>query len=90
MAAKISISFTDATLVTWAQEKAEREGKTLSAIFSEMAEHQRRREAMERYLDWAGGPTALTPETRERVRAELEGAPRRVKRGRRGTRKSAR
>jgi hypothetical protein len=72
VAAKISISLTDATLVDWAQRRAAREGKSVSAVFAELAERARRLEAMGEYLDWAGAPK-LTAEQREEIRREIEG-----------------
>lgn len=71
MAAKISISIPDPQLLEWAKQRAEREGSSLSAVFTEAVRVARQQEARDRYLEWAGPVGKLTPAREAEIRAEL-------------------
>lgn len=79
MAAKISISVPDPKLLEWARQRAERDGSSLSAVFTEAVRVARQQEARDRYLAWAGLVGELTPELEAEIRADL-GEPRSRKR----------
>jgi hypothetical protein len=70
MAAKISISVAEPTLLAWAKERAEREGVSLSSVFTEAIRRERQQEARERILAWLGPAAALTPEREAEILAE--------------------
>jgi hypothetical protein len=71
MAAKISISVADQALLTWAKERAEQEGVSLSAFFTDAVRRSRQRDARVRVAEWLGSAGALTPEREAEIRAEL-------------------
>lgn len=72
---KVSISIPDESLLEWAKERAETQGKSLSAIFTEALRVERQMEARRALLaDWPG-PRA-TPGEMAAIRAEWAGGPR--------------
>jgi hypothetical protein len=80
-ATKISISVVDAELLAWAKEYAAREGKSLSALFTDAVRAERRLAAGRELLaTWPDRP-ALTDEDRAAIRAEWDGGPRYEPRG---------
>jgi hypothetical protein len=70
MVAKISISIPDAALLEWAKQQAEREGRSLSAVFTEALRRERQRDARLRVEQWLGSAGELTPEREAEVLAE--------------------
>ena len=75
-ASKVSISVPDAELLEWAKATAERDGKSLSAVFTDAVRFRRQLEARRTFLaSWPERP-ALTPEDRAAIRAEWAGGPR--------------
>ncbi|MBX3227526.1 MAG: hypothetical protein KIT84_14315 [Labilithrix sp.] len=75
MAAKLSISIVDPTLVEWAQKRAEDQATSVSAIVSDALKAARREQAWARYLEWAGPVGELTPELEAEIGLEIDGAP---------------
>jgi hypothetical protein len=70
MVAKVSISVADPSLLAWAKEQAEREGKSLSAVFTEAVRRDRQRDARMRVEQWLGDVGVLTPEKEAEIIAE--------------------
>ena len=83
MAAKISISVAEPTLLAWAKQRAEREGVSLSSVITDAIRHARQFEARERVVAWLGPAAALTPQREAEILAEWEEAPKPTARKRR-------
>jgi hypothetical protein len=76
MVAKVSISVADGALLAWAKERAEREGVSLSAVFTDAVRRARQRDARLRVEEWLGSAGMLTPAREAEIRTELgEDAP---------------
>ncbi len=60
MVAKVSISVADPALLEGAKEQAERDGVSLSAVFTEAVRRERQRDARVRVEKWLGSAGALT------------------------------
>jgi hypothetical protein len=71
MVAKISISVSDPALLEWAKEQAERDGVSLSAVFTDAVRRARQRDARLRVEGWLGAAGELTPEREAAIRADL-------------------
>lgn len=77
---KVSLAIGNEEL-TWAEDRAEREGKSVSAVLTEVARaaretelHKtRQRQAWEEYLAWATDGRGFTSEELEAARRELDG-----------------
>jgi hypothetical protein len=75
MVAKISISVPDPALLEWAKRLAEREGRSLSAVFTEALRRERQRDARLRVEKWLGSAGELTPEREAAILADWGVAP---------------
>lgn len=70
MAAKISFSIAEPTLLEWAKQRAEREGVSLSWVITDAIRRARQQEARERVLAWLGPAATLTAEREAEILAE--------------------
>ena len=70
MVAKVSISVPDPALLEWAKQQAEREGRSLSAIFMDALRRERQRDARLGVETWLGSAGELTAEREAEVLAE--------------------
>jgi hypothetical protein len=75
MAAKISISIAEPSLLEWAKQRADREGVSLSAIITDAIRRARQQEARDRVLAWLGPAATLTPEREAEILAEWGESP---------------
>jgi hypothetical protein len=70
MVAKVSISVADLGLLEWAKQQAEREGRSLSAVFTDALRRERQRDARLRVETWLGSAGELTSEREAEILAE--------------------
>jgi hypothetical protein len=70
MAAKVSFSIAEPTLLKWAKQRADREGVSLSSVITDAIRRARQQEARERVLAWLGPAATLTPEREAEILAE--------------------
>ncbi len=89
--AKVSISVAEPDLLSWAKERAERQGVSLSSVFTEAVRLERQIEARGRVLEWIGPDAKPTAAESAVILAEWGGprvasAPRR----KRGTKRANR
>lgn len=82
MAAKISISIADESLLAWAEERARLTGASLSAVVSEAIRLARQQEARARVSAWLGPKAALTPVIEAEIERELKAAARKPRKRR--------
>lgn len=75
MVGKVSISVPDPALLEWAKQQAEREGRSLSAVFTEALRRERQRDARLRVEQWLGSAGELTPAGEAEILAEWGVAP---------------
>lgn len=71
--AKISISVAEADLLSWAKDRAERAGVSLSAVFTEAVRMERQIEARGRVIEWIGPEAKPTPAESAAIVAEWGG-----------------
>jgi hypothetical protein len=83
--AKVSISVAEPDLLSWAKDRAERTGVSLSSVFTEAVRLERQIEARGRVIEWIGPDAKPTAAESAALVAEWGGpsvasAPRRRKR----------
>jgi hypothetical protein len=71
--AKISISVAEPDLLSWAKQRAERTGVSLSAVFTEAVRLERQIEARGRVIEWIGPAATPTPDEAAAIVAEWAG-----------------
>ena len=72
--AKISISVAEPDLLSWAKQRAERTGVSLSSVFTEAVRLERQIEARGRVIEWIGPDAKPTPDEAASIVAEWGGA----------------
>jgi hypothetical protein len=71
--AKISISIAEPELLSWAKQRAERTGVSLSSVFTEAVRLERQIEARGRVIEWIGPEAKPTPDEATAIVAEWGG-----------------
>jgi hypothetical protein len=71
--AKVSISVAEPALLSWAKERAERTGVSLSAVFTEAVRLERQIEARGRVIEWIGPDAKPTAAEAAAIVAEWGG-----------------
>jgi hypothetical protein len=73
--AKVSISVAEPELLSWAKQRAERTGVSLSSVFTEAVRLERQIEARGRVIEWIGPEAKPTPNEAAAIVAEWGGPP---------------
>jgi hypothetical protein len=73
--AKVSISVAEPELLSWAKQRAERTGVSLSSVFTEAVRLERQIEARGRVIEWIGSEAKPTPGEASAIVAEWGGLP---------------
>jgi hypothetical protein len=71
--AKVSISVAEPELLSWAKQRAERTGVSLSSVFTEAVRLERQIEARGRVIEWIGPDACPSPVEAAALVAEWTG-----------------